>query len=272
MFKSKLVKTMIAVFVIFIIACSVLWSMYGVDHISFTQKQTREQIANHMPFVDERVLPLDTKITTTIQDVFVDFLSDNQIHVQVTSKSETHYGSVEMIIDIIANPIIDGRSIYFKPLPNNFTFVKVQFDDKAKKSAVAKGVDLVNKSKSLASKTKQFANKIFNNKKVTIVEKVVTHTIQKNVAKVRANSDKIRKTAQEISEQLIIHEFNRMPIKKIDGFIGYVVATGVTDVTVDDNEITVHFSVVKFAFILILLLMTLITVIALIANKTKEEC
>ncbi len=226
--------------VVFVGLGSVLWSIYGIDHVTFSENQAREQVLKNMPFVkNDKVLGFNYE--ATISDVFVDFLENDKIHMIAIGTAKTSMGSVDLEVDVVGQPILEGDAFYFKPDQDGFRFTKFEFSEKAKVNTAIAG-------KVLSNLAKKFTSKALKGTGVKINKDQLTQGVKNGT--------------KSFVENLIVNSLNSYPIKKLDGTAGIIVTLGVTGLTVNDNEITVNFSLLKFTGMSILILLGAIATLA----------
>ncbi len=221
---------------------STLWMMFGKDSISFSEHDAREQIAKHIPTTKiDTIVGMEYSIT--IDQVSVDFVEGDRIGIEASGIVDSSKGGVNFSVVTVGVPDLRNNAFYFRP--NSFEFTEFVFSKKAQKSSRVLGIVAANT-------IKKYTGDLFKGTDIKIDKKAITEKIQ---AKIKI-----------MTHSAIVGYLNKNPIKKLETGKEKIIGAAIKKISVDGDNITIHFSFWNLAKYVLVFILAFIAAIGLLVS------
>ena len=232
--KYGFICTLLSLILIAIVA----YAAFGKQSITFSENEVQTLLEKKLPVeIEGKELGQIYKIT--INEFPFDFQKDGEISTTISPTIETSLGSIHADIHITGQPDLIGRSFYFKP--SEFKVDSFEFGSEAQaKISIA--------SKIAGNFAKKYGGDLLKGTGVTVNKEVT--------------KNKLTSFLQTEISSLVIRTLQDQPIYTLAGASSFI-SLGIDKIKITDNDVTIHFSILKFTGTILLLLAVFVAFIGL---------
>lgn len=237
-------KELLLAGVIFIIIASVVvwYKMSGKDRVIISQQDAQEKMNEYLPYKKE-FQKYFVSVMATVDKVQVDFRDENSIHVMAEGQAVSSKGSAKIQIETVGTPEYRQGAFYFNP--QTFDLKKFEFSGEAQENADKAG-------RLVRAGAKKYFGEILNEAGVQVKAEEV--------------SLKIKEAFKNAAEETVIHHLNRHPVKTLEGAKEKIISLAIDKVEVSNGNIIIYFSLIKFTYSIMLLILSAIAAFAIMMS------
>lgn len=229
-----------AVFVAIVAVVAIWYAMSGINQISFSEEYAQKRLSKGLPYRGHfNKLVLDFGVT--VNEIKVDFLDNNKIHVITSGEVKTKHGDAKIIVESVGTPDYRQGAFYF--LPESLILNEFKLSELAQQNADKYG-------KIVKSATKKYFGEILDEAGVKIdADKI---------------SEKLKAGAKESVQNTLTRFFYTHPVRELEGVEGEVLKLAIKNIEADSGKLTIHFSLIQFTFNILLIILASIVAVFLV--------